>query len=551
MLARVTDKLYDLATLEWLMGPVYEKELANGKWRYGMWTARPCYYILFFSRFAMPGFFGWVSAQGDTPFARAAHFRDEWQKAVVGGLFLQFIVVQLAAIALLADSFAAERRRRSLGVLLTTPLTSVQIVWGKLAGRLLHPLVIVASTLPVFTVTRVFAHVEWMSILGGICITLTATVLAGAVTQFFSLGSRHPHMPFFAGALTIGLLYGAAALVCPPASAASPTQSWRPYAVGPFGTMCQISLNGLNPAVWISPQWVLPCLMTLLGAFLVLSLTSFRMRAAALRSMFPRPRSHLSLGAVVRRVIRARSAARSRDEAVRALRGAPVVWRELRGLRFAEDLAWGLLALVVAGIPHAFRVSAGPWAPLCVSVLLPVVVASFRTVTLAAVSVTAEKEAGTWAVLLTAGLDDGQIVYGKALAAVQRSLPVWCAVFGWSLFVGLPMLTPGIATWSVWIASSSLIVATSLVFVMALGLYLGVRHNNTTQAVVGAVTWGVCAVGCWGFLTALNGLLFGKGFGLPPWAVVLITQTECILIQVPLAFVLLAEARQQLRRSIF
>ena len=78
---------------------------------------------------------------GSAPFDRAVQFaRELFQNLVLA----QGAIVAFSTPALVAGAIAGEVRRKTLGDLLTSDLTTAEIVLGKLAARLLHVGLLVA-----------------------------------------------------------------------------------------------------------------------------------------------------------------------------------------------------------------------------------------------------------------------------------------------------------------------------------------------------------------------------------------------------------------------
>ena len=80
-----------------------------------------------------------------------------------GMLALILLEVQLVLVAVIAPAYAAstiseEKDRRTLPLLLATALTDGEIVWGKVAGRVLFVLFAVLAGVPVLTMTLFLAR---------------------------------------------------------------------------------------------------------------------------------------------------------------------------------------------------------------------------------------------------------------------------------------------------------------------------------------------------------------------------------------------------------
>ncbi len=163
-----------------LLGPVFNAEL--------MTTARRArYYVIRLVYGSIILFQIYVTYQS-----------NEWRIAANGGqlnlrdmasfasqLFATFAVVQAAVVllltpALVGGTIADERQRKTLHYLLTSQLSSAEIILSKLGARLLQVVVLVALGLPV---------VSLMGLFGGIDLNLLLLAYAGTFTTMFFLGA--------------------------------------------------------------------------------------------------------------------------------------------------------------------------------------------------------------------------------------------------------------------------------------------------------------------------------------------------------------------------
>ena len=98
--------------------------------------------------------------------ADRARWRDFGLEIFTTFAVVQGVVVVLLTPALVGGAIADERRRKTLDYLLTSELsTSVEIVLGKLAARLLQVLVLVALGLPVVSLIGLFGGVDFRAAL--------------------------------------------------------------------------------------------------------------------------------------------------------------------------------------------------------------------------------------------------------------------------------------------------------------------------------------------------------------------------------------------------
>ena len=86
-------------------------------------------------------------------------------------IWFQFIIIQLIAIVMLSTAISDEIYNRTLGLLMTTPISSLQIVIGKLFSKLLQLVLLLAISLPLLAIIRVMGGVPWDYVVSSLCIT--------------------------------------------------------------------------------------------------------------------------------------------------------------------------------------------------------------------------------------------------------------------------------------------------------------------------------------------------------------------------------------------
>jgi len=105
----------------------------------------------------------------------------------------QVVFVCLLAPLFLATAIAQERASQTMDILLTTPLTNLQIVLGSLVGRLFFVLGLLLSGLPLFAVLLIFGGVPMQSVFISFAVAaLTAITVGGAAVTLsvFRTGGR-------------------------------------------------------------------------------------------------------------------------------------------------------------------------------------------------------------------------------------------------------------------------------------------------------------------------------------------------------------------------
>ena len=94
---------------------------------------------------------------------------------------LEVLLVCLITPIFMAGAIAHESNPRTWDILLTTPLSSVQIVLGNLFGRWFFVFALLISSLPLFMILRFFGGVPGESIFGAFAIAASTALLVAAV----------------------------------------------------------------------------------------------------------------------------------------------------------------------------------------------------------------------------------------------------------------------------------------------------------------------------------------------------------------------------------
>ena len=99
----------------------------------------------------------------------------------------QVIGVCLLSPLFMAGAIASEQSGKTYNILLTTPLSNLQVVLGSLLGRLFFVLTLLLSGLPLFAVVLVFGGVRTGSVLEAFGVAACTAVLVGSVAVTLSV----------------------------------------------------------------------------------------------------------------------------------------------------------------------------------------------------------------------------------------------------------------------------------------------------------------------------------------------------------------------------
>jgi ABC-type transport system involved in multi-copper enzyme maturation permease subunit len=205
MTGSVGRRLHAVLAPAWLTGPIFDKELRVASRRRRQYALR-FLYILALTVFVGVVWLGVVQYEGNASFVQS-RMAAAGQRIVTTIVSFQFFAMQVLAIVLLSSAVSDEVYHRTLGILMTTPINSLQIVMGKLLSRLLQLVLLLALSLPMLAIVRVLGGVSWGYLLSGLCITLTAAIFAGSVSLLFSIRNRHAYGVIIRTMFTLACLY--------------------------------------------------------------------------------------------------------------------------------------------------------------------------------------------------------------------------------------------------------------------------------------------------------------------------------------------------------
>jgi len=463
-----------------MAGPIFERDLrVSGRRRRN--------YVL---RFVYLGVLGWFVAMGwlSTVTLPALfggfgtkHIPDtSWAGIALATtiIWFQFLVLPLLAVVMLSTSISDEVRRRTLGVLMTAPINSVHIVMGKFLGKMVQLILLLAISVPMLLVVRVLGGVTWEYVLAGTCLTLALIMLAGAMGLYFSIGGRAVPLVILKAIGALNILFLLVPLVIASSAGGGSTADVILAVTNPFAQLMDATtaMSGARPA-GAAVHWTINFLLMLGLTAAILAVSTLRVRRAALRQLVG------SEGGGWR--------GRGGGGRIRRVRGSPVAWKEWRSRIYRRPVRGVIGTGLLLGVLVAtyFVVGAGSsWAVFdavdthLTYVFILIIYGVLYTAVVASTSVTAEKESGTWPILLVTPLDDPAIVYGKAVGAMMRSVPGWLPlVFHMTLMTVLGYMHPAALPLVMVTAFSSAAILTGS------GVLLGVLFRRTVAAAVGNI----------------------------------------------------------------
>ncbi len=195
----------EFLSLSWLTGPIFDKELRVSSRRRRNYVLRFAYLAFLTTLLVLV----WIEVieYHDSNLYRMSRLAEAGKIIIACTVWFQFCVTQIVAVIMLSSSISDEIYNRTLGLLMTTPISSFQIVMGKLFSRLLQLILLLAISLPLLAIVRVLGGVPWGYVVSSLCVTLTTILFVRSLSLFFSIFTRRAYVAIIVTCLTIGVLF--------------------------------------------------------------------------------------------------------------------------------------------------------------------------------------------------------------------------------------------------------------------------------------------------------------------------------------------------------
>jgi ABC-2 type transport system permease protein len=504
MSAVVLDRIVHIVSLAWLTGPIFDKEMRVSSRRRRNYVLRSLYIVLFTFLVALV-------------WAETMSYRSTWtyqssRMALAGQaivnvvLWFEFITVQTIAAVMLCTAISEEISHRTLGVLMTTPIGSFQIVIGKLLSKLLQLLLLLGISLPLLAIVRVFGGVPWDLLLCGLCVTLTTALFVGSLSLLFSIFTRRAYAVIITTIVMLGLLFAlipllAAFLMYYPQE--PPASFWRGLSyVNPYAILVEATASAYGSHLIAGARWPIHCGVMSGASGVILLLATILVRKAALHQAMGQ--TGLWSGRGARRAERSMAEGR-----VARVIGPPVLWKGCRGLLGRRKVMNAIAGIAVVGLLAWTYVMAyrdgnlGAAGVQAMYLLVFFSVGMLATTVLPATCITAKKESQTWPLLLATSIDAWEILAGKFGGVVRRCLPAWVLLFGHAAGFAIAGYIHPVA-----ILQLGLIVLWTTVFLSCTGLYFSLRFKHTTTAVIANLG---TAAGLWAIFPLMMAIVMAVG----------------------------------------
>lgn len=450
-------------------GPIFIKDVRVAGRRTGTYWTRMLYPVALLGLISII-YFSMTSMQRYTP-SNAQRLDDLQQVApalAVGIGWFQIILLHVLAAAMTASAVCDEKRSRTLSALMTTPMTSAQIVLGKLTSRMSQLLIVALISAPFLLAVRIFGGLDAEYVLAMTAITITSSIFMASLGVLFSIWCKKPAnaaaMAVFAFlAITIGpLLVVLLAFLGSNSRSGGPPDELlvisSPMAMG----VVTAQVFGGELSIELTQLWTINSGLNLVFAGITSLIAAGALRRVMLSDPAPpapkKPRRVRKLvrrsavvpvasgavqptgdelifdsdvapdpGAAANAVPSNASAAEPPLEEIfverdREVWDRPVLWRELRQPTVGSRRNLVVASLVaVAGLLWLYS-NVPPSEPEAhpLVVVLMIVIFCVAAAIATTSSITGEKEASTWMVLLTTPLKPFDILFAKMLGAIRK-----------------------------------------------------------------------------------------------------------------------------------
>lgn len=476
-----------------LTGPIFDKELRVSSRRKRNYFLRFAYVWLLTAFIA----FAWIVTAKIGSSAslvyQVSRMSGTGKYVTTTIIWFQFIAIQLIAIVMLSTAISDEIYHRTLGLLMTTPISSLQIVIGKLFSKLLQLVLLLAISLPLLAIIRVMGGVPWDYVVSSLCITLTAAIFAGSISLTFSITNRHSHSVIVRTVLVCFLFYIGPPIVVQLLRFAYQVRILSEislFYVNPFIAMGFASQSMLSPAsVGLALSWPLHCAIMLGFSTILLVFSMLRIRKVGLRQATGQ--AGIFASRRERRItdgkLKTKTVLHAASGWIRPVKGPPIIWKEMINLWIKNSRLRVVLTSILAVLILAFVYGYCAYADFLgheethiAFILVYFFFGLFRTATSAATSITSEKEAQTWPILLTTPLTEKQIVFGKIIGSCLGGWAFWLLLAAHVIVFSLTGLISPAA-----ILPLSLLIISSMLLVSAVGVFFSscFKRNSISASV--------------------------------------------------------------------
>jgi ABC-type transport system involved in multi-copper enzyme maturation permease subunit len=350
---------------------------------------------------------------------------------------LQLLFIWLLTPIFMASAITKEANPKTWDILLTTPLSPLQIVLGNLFGRLFFITALLIGTLPLMVVTQFFGGVSFETImltqLVAFCLAFVIAAAAIAMSVSRTAGRKAAVSLFVITVIYILGTYALDLILRSPVSIGN-SANWT-TALTPLNPFLVLEAL-LRPAQYVTPEtsslpWLIGWISmnpvaSWCGLTILISTMTIIMSSLQVRKLGQRKVAHGWLKQLFSTTYN--------EHHSRTVIGNPIAWRERvfrrqnLGATFGR---WGfvcicVLALIIAITLYATRAISPDNFRTFILVLVSgeLLIVIFSAITISASSIAKEREDGTLDLLLTTSITPKTYLTGKVRGLVMHLLPM-------------------------------------------------------------------------------------------------------------------------------
>jgi ABC-type transport system involved in multi-copper enzyme maturation permease subunit len=446
--------------LRLVFGPIFERDVRITGRRRATYVFRAVYpaLLLGITAIAYVGTSDSLARQANGRVAELQALQKLAPQLTLTIAWAQFALLMMIAPVLTAPALCEEKRARTLGSLLTTPLSNLQVVLGKLASRMVHVVILVAASTPLLLAARVFGGVDTETIVAVLAITLTSALVAASMGLHFSVVHKRPATAAVAGMLATGavLLLPASGMAIYALQSSGPPSNALLWGASAPLAMAYVLFDPLAGVAGADQTtvWLVNCGVNLAFTALACLSSAAALRRVMLREVVNEGAALKALTARARRRAAKAAAAgatpgtpgdvpagapdaggsepasRTVDgvtrsehtEASRTVSDRPVLWRELRQSTLGSRLKLGiaLLGILLCGAFLYSRMEI--WEETIHMAVAGIVLAALclQAAVTSTGTITSERESQSWETLMTTPLTPMQVLLGKFVGSLKR-----------------------------------------------------------------------------------------------------------------------------------
>jgi len=495
----ITDNILNIITLSRLTGPIFDKELRVSSRRKRNYVVRFVYLALLTAVAAL--FWAQMVRFNGSVSYRISQMARAGMTITFIIIWFQFIATQIVAGVMLSTAISDEIYNKTLGTLMTTPISSFQIVMGKVLSKLLQTLLLVGLSFPLLSIIRIFGGIPWNYVVSSIAITIVTVIFVGSLSLFFSIFTRKAYVSLILTIITLAVLFllVPSLVILGDEAHLYNLNEWKfisfsshinPYIAMIINTEMAESARATSRYTFSCTG---ACLSMLIASGGLMAVAITFVRKVALRQATGQP----DIFTPKPKLANKNDSPHLAQSRIRRVGNSPVLWKELRGSilgkrkkLFSISIGIAILILLLTYIALASGNDLDDRDVHGVYVLIFYSIGFLFTTILPATAITHEKESRSWHLLLATTLSNWDIVIAKFIGSIKRCLPAWGFLFAHMIIFTFFGFIHPLGILQVAIVS----IGTSILLIGS-GLFFSAIFKRTTTAVImnfifPAVIWG-------------------------------------------------------------